>query len=176
VHFPGDRGGTGPGGDDADRFLAEQVVEHAVSARRRERLLRDRLVEASTLPGVLAASVGDQVTLGRIDGVTRSGTLEVVGQDVVALRHPGGVEWWAVAHLVTVVTSGPTPGAGPAPRGLDLASLLADLVDHDISVIVMGGREHRGRLIGAGGIATLAAADGVHRIRVDAISALIDRS
>jgi hypothetical protein len=175
VHLPGDRGDSGPVGDGADRFLADQVVEEAVSARRRERMLRDRLTEAATLVGVLAASLGDRVTVERIDGAGRSATVEAVGSDVVALQSGGRSEWWAVDHIVAVRTATPVPGAGPVPDRPSLMTLLADLVDRDLTVVTTNGREHSGRLVAAGDLVTLSCDDGMHHVDLRAVVAVAAR-
>jgi hypothetical protein len=99
---------------EADRWLAEQLVEDAVRSRRRAADLRDQAAQEGTLRGVLVdlAERARPVVLRTVAGTEHRVALTVVGRDVVAGRTMRGEH--ATAGLDAVASVRAEPGAAPS--------------------------------------------------------------
>ncbi len=98
----------------ADRWLAEQLVDDAVDARRRTADLREQATQEGTLRGVLVdlAERGRPLVLRTVAGVEHRVTLTLVGSDVVTGRTMRG-EHVAIG-LDAVASVRAEPGASPS--------------------------------------------------------------
>jgi len=105
---------SSPSSEGADRWLAEQLVDDAVDARRRAADLRAQAAEEGTLHGVLVdlAERARPLVLRTVAGVEHRVTLTLVGSDVVTGRTMRG-EHVAVG-LDAIASVRAEPGAPPS--------------------------------------------------------------
>lgn len=150
------------GPEGADRFVADLRADAAIDARRRERWLRRRLAEASTIPGAVAGATGRTVRLHLEGGSVVAGELLDGAEDLATVDTPAGTAWVVVSAVVALEVRGPVPAAGPAPVGRSLAEVLTDLVDErrPVRLGLRTGAVVEGELQAVGEVAVLATAGG----------------
>ena len=131
--------------DDLRRFAARAEAEEAVRRIGQEAWLRLRTEESGHLGGLLVdlAERSDQVTLSLTTGMRRSGRIEALGSNLVALRLTGGELCLLSRSAITAIR---LPPGGPALVGdrpvgdavdrLDLRSALDRLVAEQPTVRV----------------------------------------
>jgi len=150
---------TGPSADTSglDAAAADLRVELEIEARRRERWIRHRLAEEATLAGALAAAVGRDVAVQVLTGDRVSGTLDVVGSDVVALRRRHACTWVSIDAVTALEVGEALPAAGPPPDGASMVEVLCDLAERRTEVVLTlaGGTAIRGELVAVGTVATV---------------------
>lgn len=166
---PSSDGGTLHGGpsstgkyDDVDVAAADLHLEVEIEARRRERWIRQRLHEESTLTGALTAATGQEVAVQLLTGDRVPGRLISVGSDVVELRRHHRSTWVKVDAVTVLEVSQAIPAAGPPATGATMAEVLCDLVEHreDVLLLLAGGTSVRGALLAVGDIATVDTGEG----------------
>jgi hypothetical protein len=130
---------------DLRRFAARAEAEEAVRRIGQEAWLRLRTEESGHLGGLLVdlAERSDQVTLSLTTGMRRSGRIEALGSNLVALRLTGGELCLLSRSAITAIR---LPPGGPALVGdrpvgdavdrLDLRSALDRLVAEQPAVRV----------------------------------------
>jgi len=140
-----------------DAAAADLRVELEIEARRRERWIRHRLTEEATLAGALSAAVGRDVAVQVVTGDRVSGTLDVVGSDVVSLRRRHACTWVSIDAVTALEVGEALPAAGPPPDGASMVEVLCDLAERrtDVVLTLAGGTAIRGELIAVGSVATV---------------------
>ena len=131
--------------DDLRLFAARADAEEAVRRIGQEAWLRLRTEESGHLGGLLVdlAERSDEVTLSLTTGMRRSGSIEALGSDLVALRLTGGELCLLSRGAITAIRLPPGGAAlvGDRPVGdavdrLDLRSALDRLVAEQPAVRV----------------------------------------
>ena len=152
--FPPERSGSADG---VERFASEVRVDMEVAARRRERLIRARLVQESTIQGALLASVGRDVALQAVTGDRITGELTQVGLDVVQVCRRHLTVWAAIDAIAAFEVPEPVPAAGPGGSGLTMLDVLTELSDvrTEVLLTLAGGTAVRGDLMAVGDVATV---------------------
>jgi hypothetical protein len=154
--------GANPTDDALAGFAAAARLDEAVSARRRERWLRQQASEETTFHGTCwsLAEAGRTVVVTTRSGRTRVGRLRVVGEDFVSLqdarRHEHLLPLASVNTLAATSTgwSGPdAPTGRPRRPGVRMSEALASLAgDRPLVQVTCEGRAAvlTGELTGAG--------------------------
>lgn len=154
-----ERGGDDDGTriDGIDAAAADLRIELEIEARRRERWIRHRLSEEATLGGALAAAVGRDIAVQVVTGDRVSGTLAVVGSDVVEVRRRHGSTWVSIESVTALEVGEALPAAGPPVDGKSMVEVLCDLVDERTEVVLTlaGGTAIRGEMRAVGAVATV---------------------
>ncbi len=146
------------GGDNADRLLAEAIVDDAVRRRRAANWDRRRALDDVTVGGTLAANVGGTISLVVTTGEELAGTVLLAGTHVVHLEAVGALHWVRADSIVAVTPgsgrlASTTSGAIPAVLADEpIPSLLADLVDggRTVELRLDGGAVLRGTIEAVG--------------------------
>lgn len=124
------------------RYLADQQVEAAASARARERWLRQAADEDATLAGILVdlAERADVVVIRTVAGRTHRGRVRAVGEDFTALATGAGDVLVRHDAVVSVRPDGaPVHGADRARAlAMGLAEALAVVAGERPRVLVVG--------------------------------------
>jgi len=110
--FDDDR--TVPEGSGPEEAAAAWRSDAAATARRREQLVRDRLVETVEVAQVLAGAVGRMVRIGTGSDMTWAGELEAADREVLVLRADTATHWVRPDALEWVRVEGPERLAAPA--------------------------------------------------------------
>jgi hypothetical protein len=149
------------------RWAAGQRAADAVDRRARERSLRDQAVGSATLVGVLVDLAERSASVALLVGSHRlRGRLVGVGRDFCVLEQPSGrpilIALSALGSLTVATPAGSRPGGIgriEAPGGdrdpevtLSLAAALGALAEErsPAALVVAGGHQEEGTLIGAG--------------------------
>lgn len=133
-----------PGGDDPDRWLAEQRVDEAIAERRRLGWFGRQAGESATFTGVLRdlAERASPVVVDGAGGRRHRGRLVAVAEDFVALERADGEVTLLRTDAVAAVRAldGRTPALGdrPAVVARDLAAALAALAADHPRVVLVG--------------------------------------
>ncbi len=157
--------------DTIERFVADARIEETTRARGRERWLRQRSAEGSTMAGVCwdLAERGEQVVVTTAAGGHHRGHIEALGEDFLAVRTMAGTVVVPCDGLLTIAVHGRAePGARPVRRGLELAEVVAELAatrptvrarfragDAVVGELCHGGRDVAAVRVGEGGRGTV---------------------
>lgn len=150
-----DPGGSHETHDAVDVAAADLRIDVEIEARRRERWIRHRLAESSTLTGALAAAISQDVAVQLLTGDRVTGLLVSVGSDVIEVQRRHGTTWVSIDAVTALEVGAPLPAAGPASGGASMVEVLCDLVEHrvEVSLTLAGGTSITGAVRAVGDVA-----------------------